>query len=669
MKTNFWKSAAAFVVGMAAMVACDKEPLPTVEPAFPTEIYENYAVEAGSVVTFTFTPNLDWQLKLPVDAMQWFWFQEEGSDDHSNVFPATAQGPASNEPIEVKVYVNDTEEFAENRSVDITLHMGGQSKVVAKLMRPAKSRVLKVYAATYDDWGFIPSENSNDVYQYTSEAVNSMTLVWPKENNGFMMPFKLEANFEWVMTYPDWLKYNDVNEQYGKVGVAQMYFSGVPSKYPLSETTGKVVIKALDDETYSYEIDVTIPGCADRMSFGLWNMVSNPLTFNAVGQYQSAYSGFMDGAAGAYMTATKNARVVAVEWNNDWDAYDTKEATWVNINISDWDNDPAADVLQERDVEISVSANSSDKERKALLFFLPESVKVTEVTALFNDQGTEVLADYVKYTMELTQAAKEEGASYISLLKSAEDLASVGGAFEVATENLLAGMFGVSPESAYKLTYSKTWSRDEATLMFASPYASYEVYNADGFRVNEEDYWLQLMELGTNKTTGIVDMNTEANNDGYIKFLDAEENPLAVIWCVFDSSFTPSGDSGSGSGSVEFIGETAGYASMLGVSLVEVTEGEYYEMYKEYGCPIYSLTYTSFMSQTMPMSISTPNYSMALVTPPNMADYFWAEPTMGGATIYMQLPDEIPSATAAMMFYGMNYSPALILICNWAPVM
>jgi hypothetical protein len=176
------------------------------------------------------------------------------------------------------------------------------------------------------------------------------------------------------------------------------------------------------------------------------------------------------------------------------------------------------------------------------------------------------------------------------------------------------------------------------------------------------------MELGENKTSAIVDMNSAENNEGFIKFLDAEGNCIAVIWCVFDPSFTPSGDSGSGSGSVEFIGEMAMYASMLGASLEEVTSGEYYEMYKEYGCPIYSLTYTSYQSMTMPMSISTPQYSMAYVMPDSLGEYIWAEPTEGGATINMQLPEDITSATAAMMFYGMDYSPVLVLICNWAPI-
>ena len=74
MKTNFWKFAAAFVVGLSAAVACQKETKPTVEPIFPTEIYENYEVIAGEVQSFTITPNMDWEISVPTKDIQWFWF-------------------------------------------------------------------------------------------------------------------------------------------------------------------------------------------------------------------------------------------------------------------------------------------------------------------------------------------------------------------------------------------------------------------------------------------------------------------------------------------------------------------------------------------------------------------------------------------------------------------
>ena len=132
------------------------------------------------------------------------------------------------------------------------------------------------------------------------------------------------------------------------------------------------------------------------------------------------------------------------------------------------------------------------------------------------------------------------------------------------------------------------------------------------------------------------------------------------------ADFSPAGSGETGA--VTFIGEMASYASMVGASLQEVTSGDYYEMYKEYGCPIWNLTYASYMAQTMPMSISVPDFTMASVTPTEYSEFVWAEGTMGGATIYMKYPDTITDATAVIMFYGGSSSTCFVLVCNWAPV-
>ena len=78
MKTNFWKSAAAFVVGMAAMVACEKNPEPEyVAPVFPSETIEKN-VEAGETVELQFTANLDWELSIPATEQNKYWLDDAG---------------------------------------------------------------------------------------------------------------------------------------------------------------------------------------------------------------------------------------------------------------------------------------------------------------------------------------------------------------------------------------------------------------------------------------------------------------------------------------------------------------------------------------------------------------------------------------------------------------
>lgn len=672
MKTNFWKSAVALFMGLAAVVACQPEDnTPKVEPVFPTEIYENLAVEAGATESFTITPNMDWEVSVPVENLQWFWLVKEGEDQKYDKI----SGIATEEPIEILVAVNETEEFNENRTVEVTLTMDGQSKVVAKLMRPAKERTLSVYAATLDEWGFVPSENTEEQYKYTENAVSSITLAWPEDKDRFMAPIKVVANYDWSMNYPDWVEYVVTSGTYGKAGVVEMRFAGIPSKYPIAGETGKLAIKAADDDSNVQEFDLVIPACNDRIEFGLWTSVASPLTFNAAGQYNSSFMGYQEGPAGAYIKATKEARIIAVEWNNSWEAYDTKEASWITMNLSAWNTAEGADVIQERDVEISVSANDSENARKAVLFFLPESVTAS-LLELFNDQGTEILDQYKKYVLELNQEGKELASGDYITLKQSEygTIAENGGEFCKATETWLPGMFNASADNCYRLTYSKEWTRDAAFMEFASPYTSYEIYNTDGNRVSAdalESFWLSFMELGEDKKMGVIDMRADVFTEGFVKFLGSEGETLAVVYCIFDPTFNPSGEGGESSGKVEFIGEMAMYAEMVGASLAEVTSGEYYDTYKEYGCPIYSLTYASFMAKTMPMSVSVPNYLMVTVNPASLSDYFWAEGTEGGATIYMQMPegqDEAPT-TATMLFYGADYSVVFVLVCNWAPAM
>lgn len=665
MRMNLLKFATCFAIGAAVLVACEPQVNP-VTPVFPAEPYENYEVVAGETQSFTISPNMAWELSLPTETLQWFWLAKEGEDQKYD----RISGVASEEPVTIYVGVNEMDEFDTNRSVDISLTMGGQTAVVAKLMRPALQRTINVSVAAVDEYGFVPSEDSSssDMYSYVAIKENTINLVWPDGMSGFMAPVKIESNCDWTITYPEWVKYRITNGEYGKAGVVELRFEGVASKYPKSGATDKVTISAAGDTEFEKEYDLVIPACNNMIEFGLWNSVSTPFTFNAKGQYYGSM-GLMDGPAGAFVKATNGARIIAVEDEGDW--YATSEAEWITISKGTWDNGASADVIQDIEVEISVEANETGEERKAAIFFLPESVTVdpfdTETGGLFTAGGSDIKDDYKKYVIELTQEAMAAG--YITILPGTDGtLADVGGDFQPATETWLPSTFGASADVCYKMTYSKSWSKDNARMAFASAYTSYQVYDTDCNRVNTDDmetFWLTFMDDG-NKEGGVIGMDTTTKTEGFIKFIGADNEVLAVVYCIFDPDFSPAGSGETGA--VTFIGEMAAYASMVGASLEEVTSGDYYEMYKEYGCPIWNLTYASYMAQTMPMSISVPDYTMASVTPTDYSEYVWAEGTMGGATIYMQYPETITDATAVIMFYGGSGSTSFVLVCNWAPV-
>ncbi len=665
MIKNICKYAAALVLGLSAIYACDEDvPEQVIEPVFPSEVVVDNNVAPGSVLEFDVKPNLDWEISVPLESLQWFWLVKEGEDQKYD----RISGKASDSPITIMVGVSPTEEFGTNRSVKVTMKMADKSQVVAEYMRPAKARTLSIYSAKVDEWGFVASE-TEDLYSYTEAPVESFSLLWPEEKNGFMMPVKIESNFDWNLEYPEWVEYVVSKGEYGKAGVVEMRFDGVSSKYPVAGDKGTLLIKAADDPSYSISVEVSIPACNDRIGFGLWNSVESPLTFNYKGQYNSAFQGFQDGPAGAFISATSGARIIAVEYVEAWEAYDTKEASWVTLSVDAWNTSDGADVIQERNVEISVAANDADSPRKATLFFLPENITVS-LLELFNEQGTAILEQYQKYTLELTQEGKPAATGpYITLAKSNYGtIEENGGEFKVAEESWLPVMFDATPENSYKLTYSKAWTRDAGWMNFASPFTSYTIHNENGDRIPEaqlDSYWLSFM-AGSDNSGGVIDMDATAKCEGFVRFIDSVGNTLAVVWCVFDPSFTAT-DPGQ-SGSVKFVGESAQYAEMVGATLTEITSGQYYDTYKEYGCPIWELKYGSYMARTFPMTVSVPGYTSAKVVPESKKKYFWSEGAEGGATVSMQCPEDVDTDSAVMLFYS-GETVVFVLVCVWAPVM
>ena len=148
--------------------------------------------------------------------------------------------------------MSEEEEFDTNRSCDVTLTMNGESKVIAKYMRPAKNRTLAAYVAQCDENDNLIYSEDGQTYQYSTEEVSSASLVWSAEDADFRLPVKIDANCEWQVEVPQWL---DVEVPSKTLGVVELVFRGES----LTEQTGKIVFKA--GEQVLKELDVTIPAC------------------------------------------------------------------------------------------------------------------------------------------------------------------------------------------------------------------------------------------------------------------------------------------------------------------------------------------------------------------------------------------------------------------------
>ena len=756
---------------MLVAVSCkDPEPPVKVVPQFPSLVQDN-AVAPGSVLTLSFEANADWTVSVPTDNLQWFWIKD-GSFKVDKVSGKVTPGEKTS--VIVQIGVSETEEFDTNRSCDVTLSMGGESKVIAKYMRPAKERAMAVYVAKVEngtfvmdgeayvyepaqaasallwseedkefrlpvrvesncswtmelpEWaeanvpestvgvveivltgaslddasGMVTFKDGDEVlkevevtvpscremavyavqldengefmfeeggYLYTEEPVKEVTLVWPGAD--FRLPVKVDAKCEWYVEGPEWLQ---ISLTESTVGVTEFNLQGVPSKYPLEETSD--VLKFCFKGETIYEMTVTIPASKTLSRYSL-DMSLTELAFSYKGNVKTS-TGFSSAAATGHIFGPSTVDFYAVEMVNGKPSGNAP--AWLKIEITAYDLSKDADLLQSRAFSVTVQENATDEDRYAYLFFNRGYDWPSSVSDLFDASG-EVKKEYAEYAVPVLQYGNNM--PYITMSYSAEDMAIAGAKFDNLTGSkmkLLQKYFGETSH-VYTLTYNNIYARDNAHMFFAVPYSSYKIFDSSrNDKTEDEKFWIRFAEFSETLTYGAVEMYADeeveapsAATTGYVVFYDADQNPLAIVETVYDPSKVI-GDSAK----IEFIGESAMYAEMVGATLVEVTEGSLFDQYKEYGAPIYHLTYRMM---GMPMRISIPSNAVMYTPNPYMKRNIFRvnnlnydetvgrfELLEGGVDIYMVL-DEGSSSTyerGNILFYNSDNTVVLALVCT-----
>lgn len=707
---NIFKSFAAFAAVAMTLVSCGEKPAPVgpdepqgqLKPVFPSVVEDN-AVAPGSSLTLSFDANMDWTVTVPSENLQWFWI-DDNSFKVDKVSGKVAEG--SKEKVTVQIGVSETEEFDKNRSCEVTLTMGGESKVIAKYMRPAKEMVLAVYAAKVEDGVFVLDEAGG--YVYESAAASSADMLWSAEDADFRLPVKIEANCEWTADVPDWMELQiegstvgvvetvlkgasveaasgevvfasagkslgtltvnvpscadvavysaliDENGEFvfdesgeyayteepveairlvwpgtdfripvyvdakcdwtvelpewltirypeeapaGKAGKKAVVLVGDPMKYPLEDETGKMIFK-YDGQTVR-EVAVTIPGCADKFSFGL-DMSLTEWEFNAAGELKTSV-GFQELDASAWFFGTEAAGIAVVEMKDGKVTGHAPE--WLEVDVQQYVK--GDEVLQQRSVTARPSVNE-DEAREAYLFFLKDPD-----VEFINADGT-VSEDMMKYAVHIIQHGSDM--DYVTVLSSESDMASAGVTFEPTTNPRLESYFGET-KYIYEMTYNNVYARDAARMSFAKPYTSFKIFDSARKDMTlTEGFWLKFTpdkkdedkdqdgELDIDKTGGVIDMymdmDTPSNETtGYVVFYDAAGNVLAIIQCVYDPEVVVNDIV------VEFTEMSAQYAQMAGASLEHVTEGPIYDQFSEGMYTVYHLTYKM---EGMPLKVKVP---------------------------------------------------------------
>lgn len=518
--------------------------------------------------------------------------------------------------------------------------------------------VVDVYPVTVEDEYFV-FDNFGD-YLYSSEPSDEVSLIWT--GSDFRLPIRVDAKCDWEMEMPEWLLLKYSGEvPYSNSGVQSCVLMGNPLLYPLEDTTDKIVF-SFDGQTVK-EITVMIPGCKDRFGFGLdMNMTS--WKFNPEGWLQTS-AGFQDLVASAWISGTEKACVHVVEIEDG--RSNGKVPGWLQVEVQSYVD--GAEVLQQRSVAVRPSINDGKSRSAYLIFSNGETVDEffdPDGTLKPEKEGQAILVDQYGADMD-----------YVMMLSSQDEMIAAGVTFEETDNPRLTTWFGQT-DFLYELTYSNVYARDKATMSFAKPYASYKVYNSARQDVTSDNsFWLNFNPGDSQNLSGVIDMYmgmtpSETRTTGYVVFYDAAGSTLAVIVAVFDPSKVVDVEV-----NVEFIGESANNAALVGATLEIVTEDtdkELYDIHKEYMVPIYHLTYRTI---GIPMRISVPPTAVKYNPNPyskrhnfviNGLDY---DETVGefslidgGVDVYM-FPDEGSNYERGHIFFHTADNTVLfVLVCT-----
>ena len=382
---------------------------------------------------------------------------------------------------------------------------------------------VEVYSAKFAEGEFEYGDEGE--YAWSDAPVNEITLAWL--GTDFRIPVKVSSKCNWTVVMPEWLT---VELPEKTAGDNIMIFLGVSSKYPLTDTSDKIIFKKGD--SVIKEVKVTIPGCKDILSFNL-DMGLVSLEYNHLGEFKTS-TGYVEGSASGIVRGSKNVRVFSVETTGN--KIGSLNPKWFNVEVAAWNTASGADVLQERTLTLGAEANNGDR-RSAVLFILPPSIDV-KYTELFNENAT-VKEVYAEWAVVVTQAS-EADMEYIQIDETgdSEYPCTFENASEAKTAELTA-IFGET-EFVYVLTYVSPYSRDNAYMTMLAEYASYKIFSKEDTSTDMsqvEDFWLKFTSGISESKSGVVDMYVDMDlpvkpSIGYVVFYGYNNEVLAIVECV-----------------------------------------------------------------------------------------------------------------------------------------
>lgn len=539
------------------------------EPNFPDAVSQS--VEAGGTYTLNIEPNQDWEVSVPTATYQWFWIQDGSQKVSSKIGSA---GKA-----QIVIGISEQEEFDQNRVCEVTLKMGGQSKVILTLTRGTLERSLSIRTCVIDangDFTYDPdSETSGLSYLYQADPATNVSLLWPEGRMGFMMPVLVEGNFSWAVNkMPAWVTSHVTVGNAGER--VELLLMGNAPAYPLDGADDKLVFIDTDNHDKSFEIGITIPPCRDIFKISDFEAVSR---FNARAEYyNSKTSSWVPGSAMGSIMGIDGSKIyvfseVKQQYGEPYLTGDAEDIAWITVTEEPWDETSEDGVVQTRKVLVGVSANPGDA-RKGVVVALPasEAAKITGPDDIID--AAEVREQYKPYIVTTVEQEATPGA-----IEAAEPdyMTEAGAAFV----KLASGAWPVTDyqvTDGYQLTYTKADSWQKSYLTFNREYTDYAVYGYDGPKepLDKDNCWITVEK----SSKGVVirmapEKYAKEAKESFVVFSDAAGS-YAMVYCIYD----PDADIGGGGDDFEV---KFASANVSGAVLEAITQDNYKQLAAQYG--------------------------------------------------------------------------------------
>lgn len=658
MKKNFlhWAMLLTAGLGLALASCSDKEDEgPAGTPVFPK------AVEAeilpGESYTLVFETNMKWEASIPASASQTFYIED---GEHKVL---TQYGEAGKAEVTIGTY--EIENFDETPSCEVSLTIGGETRIAATLTITQQERTLTLHTSQMEDGDFLYNAEEGLSYAYNAENAESIDLVWPAARSGYMYPIMIDANFAWRLAEKsEWIADADYRGESGKV---EILLKADPTKYPLDgDQEGKFVLCARSNPDLKYSYKVTIPACRDY--FDISGFVAES-RFNAQGQfYNASGSSWVDQGMHGYIVSANDPVIYkfveVTEMSGSYLDAEPSNTSWINIKSTLLDEN---NVLKSYRYDITVAENATDKARKGVILALPTSV-AANINDPYELAGTEINEKYQKYIVTTLNQAAETSGDFVEFY---EDLGAEMAQYYTLSE-LPKNEFPyegkwASVPAIYNLTYTTEMAGEMAELKFNVSYDSYEVYGEEGPYAESQlnPRWVDLAAgyNGDNCKCIMIAGAYDKMSDSFVWTYDKPVNPEAYF--VFKNGSEIVGiiqfrfeEKQQGGGSeISLVGDPAG------VTLVQLVskDADYDNDFGSMGVPQYKLTFTG--PEAFKVDLNLPEYD-------ETATYFQNEDLISiykMGSFYTLMHDFQEAGKTKIAFKNSSWANLVYLVIEYKP--